>query len=77
MVLAMSRIVWQEVIYRCDGEFCNDSDNVYCHMEERNIQKKPRIADRQIKLEGWLIKRDGTCYCPDCAKKLRSAKSNA
>jgi len=65
----MSRTVWNEVIYRCDGPLCSQ-ESVYSHIREETIPGKPAQADRKIKSIGWKVKKDGNCYCPECARKL-------
>lgn len=57
----MSRIVWHEVIYRCDDKNCS---------EELILAEEPAQANREAKRVGWVVKRDKTCYCPKC-KKIR------
>jgi len=60
------RTVWQEVIYRCDKEGCLNGESCY-GMAELMIPGRPRKANKQAKLKGWILKKSGECYCPKCA----------
>lgn len=54
----MGRVVWSEVIYRCDNTLCKSAFNGnHFSMAEVQMPGKPRKADREIKRLGWIIKK--------------------
>ena len=41
----------------------------YCRTEEEHIGKNKAKAIKEFRKRDWLIRKDGTCLCPDCRKE--------
>jgi hypothetical protein len=42
----------------------------------KNVKNPIKRAKDLWKKQGWLIKKDGTTYCPACAAKLKKESKN-
>lgn len=50
------------------GHSYDDFNNEY-FAEGRNCYTKARVL---AKRDGWILKRDGRAFCPDCSKKTKT-----